>query len=91
VDPRDPDAAVVCAFHEGLSRGVAEVASGENVGVRLLPFVAPGLCRVEISPSRAQTPDPRKGKVQADPNLGTEDDADAVRDAPRPRRTRRQP
>ena len=91
VDPRDPDAAVVCAFHEGLIRGVAEVASGENVGVRLLPFVAPGLCRVEMSPGGAQTPDPGKGKVLADPNRGTEDAAAALRDAPRPRRTRRQP
>jgi predicted ArsR family transcriptional regulator len=91
VDPHDPDAALVCAFHEGLIRGVAEVAAGEEVGVRLLPFVAPGLCRVEISPGRAQAPDPRKSVVQADPNRGTEDDPDALRDAPRPRRTRRQP
>jgi predicted ArsR family transcriptional regulator len=89
VDPRDPDAAVVCAFHEGLVRGIAEIASGENPGVRLLPFIAPGLCRIEISPERAHTPDPRTGKLQADLNRGTEGDADALRDAPRPRRTRR--
>lgn len=49
VDPNDPDGAVVCAFHEGLVRGLAEVTSGEEVGVRLRPFVAPGLCRVELS------------------------------------------
>lgn len=48
VDPYDADGAVVCAFHEGLLRGLAEVASGEEVGVRLLPFVAPGTCRVEL-------------------------------------------
>jgi predicted ArsR family transcriptional regulator len=54
VDPEDPDGPVVCAFHEGLIRGLAEVASGEDVGVRLLPFVAPGLCRVELSLQKAK-------------------------------------
>ena len=48
VDPYDPDGAVVCAFHKGLVRGVAEVASDAEVDVRLLPFVAPGICRVEL-------------------------------------------
>ena len=49
IDPHDPDGAVVCAFHRGLVRGLAEITSGEEVGVRLLPFVAPGICRVELS------------------------------------------
>lgn len=49
IDPNDPDGAVVCAFHRGLVRGLAEVTSGEEVRVRLLPFVAPGVCRVELS------------------------------------------
>jgi predicted ArsR family transcriptional regulator len=48
VDPRDPDGAVICAFHEGLVRGLAEVTSGQDVAVRLLPFVAPGRCRVDL-------------------------------------------
>ena len=55
VDPHDSDGAVVCAFHEGLVRGMAEVASGQEVAVRLLPFVAPGLCRVELSPKKPAT------------------------------------
>jgi predicted ArsR family transcriptional regulator len=49
VEPDDPDGAIVCAFHEGLVRGLAEVASGEEVGVRLRPFVAPGICRIELA------------------------------------------
>ena len=53
VDPKDPDGAVVCAFHEGLVKGLAEVTSGEEVGVRLLPFISPGLCRVELSTEEA--------------------------------------
>jgi predicted ArsR family transcriptional regulator len=52
VDPGDPDGAVVCAFHEGLVRGVAEVASQSAVAVRLVPFVAPDVCRIELCPSR---------------------------------------
>jgi predicted ArsR family transcriptional regulator len=56
VDPADPDGAIVCAFHKGLVRGLAEVASGEEVAVRLLPFVAPSLCRVELSLGKAKTP-----------------------------------
>jgi predicted ArsR family transcriptional regulator len=51
VDPGDPDGAVVCAFHAGLVRGVAEVASGAEIAVRLSPFVAPGLCRFELFPT----------------------------------------
>lgn len=65
VDPNDPDGAVVCGFHEGLIRGLAETASGQEVRVLLQPFIAPGVCRVEISPSktrrRAATPPARKG------------------------------
>ena len=49
VDPKDPDGAIVCSFHEGLIRGLAESASGQEVGVRLRPFVDPGLCRVELA------------------------------------------
>jgi predicted ArsR family transcriptional regulator len=48
VDPDDPDGAVVCAFHAGLVRGLAEEASGEGLDVRLRPFVAPDRCRVEL-------------------------------------------
>lgn len=55
VDPDDPDGSIVCAFHEGIVRGVAEMASGEEVAVRVLPFSAPGLCRVELGPKQAKT------------------------------------
>jgi predicted ArsR family transcriptional regulator len=65
VDPDDPDGPIVCAFHEGLLRGVAEVASGDDVAVRVVPFSAPGLCRVELSAKRA--PMIRTGKRQATP------------------------
>lgn len=62
VDPHDPDGGIVCAFHEGLVRGLAEAASGQEVAVRLRPFVAPGVCRVEISPSKGSaTGEDRKG------------------------------
>ncbi len=64
VDPHDPNGAIVCAFHEGLVRGLAEAASGEEVGVRLLPFVAPGLCRVELSFRSAGTPGRRGAKAR---------------------------
>ena len=49
IDPRDPDEAVICAFHEGMVRGVAEVASGSAVAVRLVPFVEPDFCRIEVT------------------------------------------
>ncbi len=49
VDPNDPDGPLVCAFHEGLVRGIAEVTSGEPVRVRLQPFADPNRCRVELS------------------------------------------
>ncbi len=61
VDPKDPDGAVICAFHEGLVLGLAEVTSGQEVGVRLLPFIAPGLCRVELSPKPEMKPRRRRG------------------------------
>ena len=76
VDPHDPNGAIVCAFHEGLVRGLAEVASGEGVGVRLLPFVAPGLCRVELSFPEPGTPGRRKTRrpqsAAEGPNATTE-------------------
>jgi predicted ArsR family transcriptional regulator len=63
VDPRDPDGAVICAFHQGLVRGLAEVASGESIDVHLRPFVAPGRCRVELS---FPTPErPEAGEVSS--------------------------
>ncbi|MGH9037154.1 MAG: helix-turn-helix transcriptional regulator [Acidimicrobiia bacterium] len=51
VDPRDPDGAVVCAFHEGLVRGVAEVASRSEITARLVPFVATDVCRIVLCPT----------------------------------------
>jgi predicted ArsR family transcriptional regulator len=47
IDPTDPDGALVCAFHEGLIRGMAET-SGGGVFVRVRPFAQPGVCRVEL-------------------------------------------
>lgn len=64
VDPDDPDGAVVCAFHEGIVRGLAEVASDNDVAVRVLPFVAPGLCRVELSRQTPSTGDAPKGATR---------------------------
>lgn len=63
VDPHDPEGAVVCAFHEGLVRGLAEVASGQEVGARLLPFIAPGVCRIELSFGRRTKPPPGGGRT----------------------------
>ena len=48
IEPGDPDGAIVCAFHQGLVRGLAESMSGQPVDVRLLPFVAPGRCQVQL-------------------------------------------
>lgn len=56
VDPKDPDGAVVCGFHQGLIRGLAETASGDEVAVQLRPFISPGVCRVEISPPKKRPP-----------------------------------
>lgn len=63
VDPGDPGGAVVCAFHEGLVRGLAEAGSGGEVGVRLQPFVAPGICRVELSFHREGTAEAEAKKL----------------------------
>ena len=71
VDPDDPDGPIVCAFHEGLVRGMAEVASGEDVAVRVVPFSAPGLCRVELSDKPAPVTVARKRR--AAPAQATED------------------
>ena len=60
VDPKDPDGAVVCGFHQGLVRGLAETASGQEVSVRLRPFIGPGLCRVELSPPKKRPPASRQ-------------------------------
>lgn len=55
VEPHDPDGAIVCAFHEGFVRGLTESMTGQPVGVRLLPFVAPGRCRVQLDIRSAST------------------------------------
>lgn len=65
VDPDDPDGPLVCAFHEGLVRGMAEVASGETVRVRVTPFVAPGVCRVELSEHATPAPAPARRRARA--------------------------
>jgi predicted ArsR family transcriptional regulator len=44
----DRCASVVCAFHLGLIRGVAEESSGGLGRIRMLPFLAAGGCRAEI-------------------------------------------
>jgi predicted ArsR family transcriptional regulator len=62
VDSADPDGAIVCAFHEGLVKGIAAVASGEDVSVRVRPFVAPGLCRIELSRPTKGKPARRRAK-----------------------------
>jgi predicted ArsR family transcriptional regulator len=67
VDPYDPDGAVVCAFHKGLIRGLAEVSSGEKVGVRLLPFISPGVCRVELAFRGVRAPKPTEGGARPEP------------------------
>src|SRR5437588_6155883 len=48
VEPDNPSGAIVCAFHQGLVQGLAEDISRQDVVVRLVPFVAPDLCRVEL-------------------------------------------
>ena len=70
VDPDDPGGSVICAFHEGLVRGLAEVASGQNLGVLLRPFVAPGRCRVELSfptPERPKSGNVTRDRIQIHP------------------------
>lgn len=66
VDPDNIDGAVVCAFHAGLVRGLAEVASGEHLSVRLRPFVGPDRCRVELCFERSRSgagPDQASGTL----------------------------
>ena len=46
--PEEPGAPVVCAFHLGLVRGVAEESAGRLGRIRMLPFVESGRCRAEI-------------------------------------------
>jgi predicted ArsR family transcriptional regulator len=46
--PQDRSAHVVCAFHLGLIRGVAEESSGGLGRIRMLPFIATGGCRAEV-------------------------------------------
>ena len=60
IEPDDPNGAIVCAFHAGLVRGLAESLSGHPVGVRLLPFVAPGRCQVRLSLDSKPPPTGRK-------------------------------
>ena len=56
--PEDPGAPVVCAFHLGLIRGVAEESTGRLGRIRMLPFLRTGGCRAEIDvPGRRQTAD----------------------------------
>ncbi|HET8570352.1 MAG TPA: helix-turn-helix domain-containing protein [Candidatus Limnocylindria bacterium] len=49
VSPDDPRGGIICAFHLGLIRGIVDTAGppGKHL-VRLLPHVAPDLCRAEI-------------------------------------------
>lgn len=46
--PEDPSAPVVCAFHLGLIRGVAEESTGRLGRIRMLPFLPTGGCRADI-------------------------------------------
>jgi predicted ArsR family transcriptional regulator len=57
ITANDPTGAVVCAFHRGLVRGMAETSSGTKVDVKLLPFVGPTSCRVELQPQPPAKPD----------------------------------
>ena len=77
VDPYDANGAIVCAFHQGLVRGLAEATSGQEVEVRLLPFVAPDLCRVELSFAKAP---PRRRKTKATPDAPTDSNPGAPTD-----------
>jgi predicted ArsR family transcriptional regulator len=46
--PGDRSTSVVCAFHLGLIRGVAEESSSGLGRIRMLPFIPAGGCRAEI-------------------------------------------
>jgi predicted ArsR family transcriptional regulator len=54
--PGDGAGPVVCAFHLGLIRGVADESSGGLGRIRLLPFVAEGRCRAEIDVPTPERP-----------------------------------
>ena len=79
VHPRDPDGALVCAFHEGLVRGIAEATSGEPVRVRLRPFVDPTRCRIELSYEAAK---PTNGQQRRSTRKATRGGAKAPRSDP---------
>jgi len=50
VQADDPRGVIICAFHLGLIRGVVQAsAPDDRHDVRLIPHVAPRLCRAEIS------------------------------------------
>ena len=88
IDPSDPDGVLVCAFHEGLVRGLAEVTSGGTVGVRVLPFIAPGICRVELcAQTGSATPQPPEGVASGERKARTTRKAASPPAAPRRRRT----
>ncbi|MGH9042348.1 MAG: helix-turn-helix transcriptional regulator [Acidimicrobiia bacterium] len=70
IDPEDPDGVLVCAFHEGLVRGLAEVTSGGHVAVKVRPFVTPGVCRVEMCSDNDSGATPPKDKPAARPAKG---------------------
>jgi predicted ArsR family transcriptional regulator len=54
VHPEDPSASVICAFHLGLIRGVAEESRTGLGRIRMLPFIPAGGCRAEIEVPRPQ-------------------------------------
>jgi predicted ArsR family transcriptional regulator len=87
IDPGDPDGVLVCAFHEGLVRGLAEVTSGGTVGVRVLPFVAPGICRVELCSQNGPTPKPPEGGASVERERRTKRKAATPPGSQRQRRT----
>jgi predicted ArsR family transcriptional regulator len=88
IEPSDPDGVMVCAFHEGLVRGLAEVTSRGTVGVRVLPFVSPGVCRVELcSQNGTATPEPPEGGATGERKVRTAGKAGSSPAAPRRRRT----
>lgn len=43
------DGPIICAFHLGLLRGVAEATDGDPDSLELHPLVAPTVCRVEFT------------------------------------------
>jgi predicted ArsR family transcriptional regulator len=86
VDPDDPDGSIVCAFHEGIVRGVAEIASGEDVAARVVPFTGPGLCRVELGPKPAKTTRGGRRKTSVTRTTGAKGEEEAPPQSAAPRR-----